>query len=180
MRKTKLENHLNQGGIVAYPTESCFGLGCDPSNKQAIKKILKLKQRDQSKGLIVIGTSVKQLRPLLGHLSMQQFAKLRANWPAALTWVCPASEACHPALTGGRGTIAVRVPAHKGARILCKLTNMPLVSTSANLSGRKSIKTWQAAQRKFGGRVKIIHGKIGHYRRPSQVRDLKSNQVLRK
>lgn len=178
--RPSLHNWLKHGGLIAYATESCFGLGCDPRNPHAINKLIKLKQRDQAKGLIVIGDSLKQLRPLLGNLTHAQQAKLRASWPAALTWVCPASDDCHPALTGGRGTIAVRIPAHRGARMLCAQAEMPLVSTSANLSGKKSIRTWQAAMRQFGGRVKIIQGEIGHYRKPSMVCDLASNQILRK
>lgn len=180
MMGASLHNWLKNGGLIAYATESCFGLGCDPRNPLAIKKLLKLKQRDQSKGLIVIGSNLKQLQALLGNLSHAQQAKLRASWPDALTWVCPASDNCLSTLTGGRGKVAVRIPAHRGARSLCSQAKMPLVSTSANISGKKSIKTWQSAMRKFGGRVKIIQGKIGHYRKPSTVRDLATNQILRK
>lgn len=178
--RASLKQHIKRGGLVAYATESCFGLGCDPQNAHALKKLLKLKQRDKAKGLIVIGAHLKQLKPLCATLSNQQLAKLRATWPAAHTWVVPAADSCSPLLTGGRGSIAVRVPAHQGARNLCILAGMAIVSTSANLSGQKSIKTYQAALRKFSGRVWVLPGKIGHYRKPSTVQDLVSGNILRK
>ncbi len=176
----KIVNHLRGGGIVAYATESCFGLGCDPNSKIALQRLLKIKQRDASKGMIVIGHHLKQLKPLCAQLSTQQLAILRASWPAAHTWVVPANPECEHLLTGSRPNIAVRVPDHKGARALCQQAGMALVSTSANLSGQKSIKTYRAALRKFAGRVWVMQGKIGHYRKPSTVQELLTGKILRK
>lgn len=171
---------LKRGGIVAYATESCFGLGCAPNNSRALAKILHLKRRDQAKGMIVIGAHRLQAMSLCQPLSHAQTALLRSTWPAAHTFVVPAHPNCPPLLTGGRPKIAVRVPDHAGARQLCVLAGMPLVSTSANISGRKSIKTYRAALRKFAGRVRVISGLVGHYRKPSTVQDLETGQYLRK
>jgi len=176
----KLRSFLKRGGIIAYATESCFGLGCDPHSKTALQRLLKIKQRDASKGMIVIGANLKQLRPLCAFLNNHQLSRLRTSWPAAHTWVVPANIKCERLLTGSRPNIAVRVPDHKGARALCQQACMPLVSTSANLSGQKSIKSYRAALRKFEGRVWVMQGKIGHYRKPSTVQDLLTGNILRK
>lgn len=171
---------LKRGGIVAYATESCFGLGCDPHHAVALSKLLHLKRRDQSKGMIVIGANRRQVMSLCQPFSHAQSALLRKTWPAAHTFVVPAHTHCHPLLTGGRAKIAVRVPDHQGARRLCEMAGMPLVSTSANISGRKSIKTYHAALRKFAGRVMVFPGLVGHYRKPSTVQDIETGQFLRK
>jgi L-threonylcarbamoyladenylate synthase len=176
----KLHRFLKCGGIITYATESCFGLGCDPNHSQALKKLIKLKQRDASKGMIVIGAHLKQLLPLCYDLNPKHIAKLKATWPAPHTFIVKASQQCEHLLTGGKSTIAIRVPAHKGARDLCQMAGMAIVSTSANLSGQKSIKTHLAAYRKFGGRVWITQGKIGHYKKPSMIQDLETGKILRK
>lgn len=177
---TKLRRFLKCGGIIAYATESCFGLGCDPSHQQALKKLIKLKQRDASKGMIVIGAHIRQLLPLCSDLNPTQITKLKAAWPAAHTFIVAVNNKCEYLLTGGKDTIAIRVPAHAGARDLCQQAGMALVSTSANLSGQKSIKTYLAAYRKFAGRVWVMQGKIGHYAKPSTIQDLESGRILRK
>jgi L-threonylcarbamoyladenylate synthase len=176
----KLHRFLKRGGIIAYATESCFGLGCDPNHPQALKKLIKLKQRDASKGMIVIGAHLKQLLPLCNNLNPTHIAKLKATWPAPHTFIVKASDQCEYSLTGGKDTIALRVPAHAGARDLCQLAGMAIVSTSANLSGQKSIKTYLAAYRKFAGRVWVMPGKIGHYKKPSTIQDLQTGKILRK
>ncbi len=177
---TTLNIWLKRGGLIAYTTESCFGLGCDPSNAKAIQKLLKLKQRDAAKGLILIGFNAKQLNPFIAPITPQLNHKMRHVWPAAHTWIVPASNHCPPALTGGRSSIAVRVPALKSTRDLCQLANMPLISTSANISGQKAIKTYAACVRQFAGRVRVINGKIGHWRRPSRIQHLLTDQIIRK
>ncbi len=176
----RLQHHLSQGGIIAYATESCFGLGCHPQHSAALNALLKLKQRDAAKGMIVIGANLRQLLPLCAPLSASQISQLRATWPAAHTWVVAAHAQCSPLLSGGQSTIALRVPDHKQARALCQQAGMALVSTSANLSGQKSIKSYRAALRKFAGRVWVIQGKIGHYRKPSTIQDLATGKILRK
>ncbi|MGB4812387.1 MAG: L-threonylcarbamoyladenylate synthase [Methylophilaceae bacterium] len=174
-----LKQHLKRGGLIAYATESCFGLGCDPRNEKAIQKLLKLKQRDATKGLILIGKNARQLAPFVASLSPQLKHKMQRAWPGAHTWLVPASQRCPPVLTGGRDTIAVRVPGLKLSRDLCQVAGMALVSTSANMSGQHAIKTYAACLRKFAGRVLVIHGKIGVRRKPSRIQDLITDQIIR-
>jgi L-threonylcarbamoyladenylate synthase len=171
---------LQRGGVIAYPTESCYGLGCDPMNLHAVKRVLKLKKRSPSKGLILIAAHGRQLRPYLAPVSPALGARMRARWPGPHTWLVPASTACPATLRGAHDAVAVRVTAHRGAAALCRAARMALVSTSANLSGGKPAKTAQECRRLFGKRVLVILGPIGARRRPSTIQDLVSGKIIRK
>lgn len=174
-----LHAHLLRGGLIAYPTESCYGLGCDPRNPSALKRLIRLKGRDASKGLLLIADHVKRLKPFIRPLSAADAARLRQTWPGPVTWVVPASAACPSLLTGGRPTIAVRVTAHPDAARLCRALGMALVSTSANKSGKKPAQTAAECRRIFGAQVRVIAGRIGQRRRPSTLIDLATGTVLR-
>jgi L-threonylcarbamoyladenylate synthase len=174
-----LRTHLRRGGLIAYPTESCYGLGCDPRNARALKRLVALKGRSAAKGLLLIADHFKRLQPFVRPLSAADLARLRRSWPGPVTWVVPASATCPPLLTGGRPTIAVRVTAHVGAARLCRSLGMALVSTSANKSGRKPAKTAAECRRIFGARVRVIAGRIGQRRRPSTLIDLATGTLLR-
>jgi L-threonylcarbamoyladenylate synthase len=176
---TRLVTYLKRGGIVAYPTESCYGLGCDPRNPHALKQLIRLKGRSAAKGLLLIADSFKRLRPFIRPLSATQLAQMKRTWPGPFTWVVPASSACSSHLTGGRSTIAIRVTAHPGAAQLCRTLGMALVSTSANKSGRMPAKTAAECRRIFGPRVRVIDGHIGQRRRPSTLIDLATGAILR-
>lgn len=176
---TRLVTYLKRGGIIAYPTESCYGLGCDPRNPHALKQLIRLKGRNAAKGLLLIADSFKRLRPFIRPLSATQLAQMKRTWPGPFTWVVPASSACSSHLTGGRSTIAIRVTAHPGAAQLCRTLGMALVSTSANKSGRMPAKTAAECRRIFGPRVRVIDGHIGQRRRPSTLIDLATGAILR-
>jgi len=177
-KRGALRAFLKQGGIIAYPTESCYGLGCDPMNRRAVEKILELKVRGAARGLILIAANRNQLRPYATRTSIEDAWK-KGRWPGPVTWVLPAAQSCPEWLTGGRGTVAVRITAHPAAAALCRQAGMALVSTSANKSGAKPAKTWQQCQRLFGKRVRVLKGRIGARKRPSTLIDLASGKVLR-
>jgi len=174
-----LRAHLRRGGLVAYPTESCYGLGCDPRNPRALKRLIRLKGRGAAKGLLLIADHIKRLQAFMRPLSAGDRARMTRSWPGPVTWVVPASAACPPLLTGGRATIAVRVTAHPGAARLCRSLGMALVSTSANKHGKKPAKTAAECRRIFGTQVRVIAGRIGQRRRPSTLIDLATGTVLR-
>jgi L-threonylcarbamoyladenylate synthase len=174
-----LRAFLKRGGLIAYPTESCYGLGCDPANRNAVQYLLKLKGRPQHKGLILIASSFHQLRPYVASLSVEQCRQLAATWPGPHTWLLPASRNCPHWLTGGHHSIAVRVTAHTLAARLCKGIGMALVSTSANTSGAKSARTSRECVRLFGSRVKIVPGRIGKRRKPSTIQDISTGRIIR-
>lgn len=175
----ELRAYLTRGGLIAYPTESCYGLGCDPRNKRALKRLIALKGRDAGKGLLLIADHFRRLRRFVAALPPADLARMKRGWPGPVTWVVPASTACPPLLTGGRSTIAVRVTAHPVAARLCRMLGMALVSTSANKSGQKPARTAAQCRRAFGARVRVIEGRIGARKRPSTLIDLASGTVLR-
>jgi L-threonylcarbamoyladenylate synthase len=174
---------LDHGGIIAYPTESCFGLGCDPRNRDAVKHLLQLKGRPQHKGLILIASSMEQLKLFIAPLNKMQNQQLTTTWPGPHTWLVPAAKNCPVWLTGRHNTIAVRVTAHALSADLCRDAGMALVSTSANYSGYKPAKTARECYKLFGTQVKIIDGAIGKTcgkpRKPSTIQDLATGKIIR-
>jgi len=171
---------LRAGGVVAYPTEAVYGLGCDAGNERAVRRLLDLKQRPAHKGLILIAADLARLRPYLGALPEALLAPVLQTWPGAVTWLLPASDATPDWLTGGRDNIAVRVPAHPAARALCLAWGAALVSTSANPSGRPPARSALQVRRYFGNRLDdILCAPLGGETRPTPIRDARSGVLLR-
>lgn len=175
----KLRSHLKLGGIIAYPTESCYGLGCDPRNRRAVIRLLRLKGRPQYKGLILIGATFSQLQLYAASLDMGEWQKISSSWPGPVTWLLPASRLTPSWLRGSHHSIAVRVTAHPLAAGLCRAVSMALVSTSANRSGLKSVRTYSDCVKTFGDKVLVVPGMSGKRRRPSTIMDLKTDAVIR-
>ncbi|MGH8400603.1 MAG: L-threonylcarbamoyladenylate synthase [Gammaproteobacteria bacterium] len=168
------------GGVIAYPTEAVYGLGCDPLAIDAIDRILALKSRDAGKGFILIASEIEQLLPFLAPLDKPLRQKLEASWPGPVTWIVPAAEAVPDWITGGRDTLAVRVTAHPVARTLCELTGMALISTSANLSGHAPARTALQVRVRLDAEVDhIVTGYTGPQRNPTEIRDARSGSILR-
>lgn len=179
MDSRALRRYLKSGGVVAYPTESCYGLGCDPNNRNAVKKILRLKKRPQAKGVILIAARFKQLQPFLAPLSKEQIARAHAVWPGPHTWLMPTRKHCPAWLSGNHNSLAVRVTAHPDAARLCKNAGMALVSTSANLSGGKAARTARHCRALFGSQVWILPGLVGRRRKPSTIQDFLTGRIIR-
>jgi L-threonylcarbamoyladenylate synthase len=175
----ELRMHLARGGVIAYATESCYGLGCDPRNASAVEKILRLKRRPESKGLILIASDFAQLAPYLAPLPAGLADRLGAWWPGPFTLLLPAARDCPKWLTGRHDKLAVRVTAHPGAARLCHDLGMALVSTSANLAGEETLKTATACRHAFGAHVRVLPGRTGRRGRPSSILDPLSGDVLR-
>lgn len=172
---------IRAGGVVAYPTESCFGLGCDPRNVRAIRRILRLKHRSSTRGLILIADRFAPLRPFLSSdaLPPDRWVYIFASWPGENTWLLPARNASRW-LRGAHATLAVRVTAHREAARLCRLARMPLVSTSANRTGRRALRSAQSVVREFGDGVDyVVPGRVGNARAPSIIRQGATGQVVR-
>jgi len=136
---------FEQGGIIAYPTEAVFGLGCDPDNNSAIEKLLSLKQRSADKGFILLASDYCQLQPYVDEsvISDLQKVKILSRWPGAITQVLPINKNISPLLSGVFETIAVRITQHPDVIALCSKTGKAIISTSANLSGQPAATTWQ-------------------------------------
>ncbi len=178
-RLRQVKAHLSAGGVIAYATESCFGLGCDPFNYLAVRRLLRLKRRPQQKGLIVIGANFAQLQPLVTELPADLRARTCAKWPGAHTWLMPARQSTPRWLRGRHENVALRVPAHAGARSLCRQNKLPLVSTSANRSSRVSIKSYRECLRQFGNAVLVLPGRVGRRKRPSTIAYLLTGEIVR-
>jgi len=167
------------GGVIAYPTEAVFGLGCDPLNAAAIAKLLAIKQRDDSKGFILIAADIIQLEPYI-DVSDKLRDQLLMTWPGPITWVVPAAPGVPDWLTGGRATLAVRVTAHPVAQALCASTGFALTSTSANLSSRPPIRSSLAVRHLLRDKLDyIVPGNVGSQRRPTKICDALTGKILR-
>ncbi len=171
---------LRAGGLVAYPTEAVWGLGCNPADPVTVFELLELKQRHPEKGLILVAADLAQLRPWIAPLSKEARTKVLGSWPGPVTWLVPAAPACPYWLTGAHETLAVRVTAHPVAAALCRAWGGALVSTSANPAARRPARSALAVRRYFGERLDaILAGPTGGAARPSAIRDLASGRVLR-
>lgn len=171
---------LLAGGVVAYPTEAVFGLGCDPQNDRALQRVLDLKQRPAEKGLIVIASDFDQLRSFLVDLPPDIEKRVLVSWPGPVTWVIPARDSVSPLLRGKHETLAVRVTAHPVAAQLCREFGGAIVSTSANLADRPPLLTAQAVCDEFGGAVDaVIDEPTGGGDGVSQIRDALSGRIIR-
>lgn len=173
---------LQQGEVIAYPTEGVFGVGCDPDNPQAIKKLLDLKQRPMEKGLILIAASYEQLLPYIdeSQLTEAQLATVKATWPGPVTWIMPTSSIVTDWVSGQFESIAVRVTDHPLVQRMCNEFGKPLTSTSANLTGEPPCMTTEEVQQQLGQHlVAILEGQTGGREKPSEIRDAKTSKILR-
>ena len=175
-----LAAHLRRGGLIAYPTEYCFGLGCDPRNRRAVLRLLKLKRRPQNKGLILIAGKFAQLAPYLQPLAADQQDILRRDGAQAVTYLMPARPGVPRWLRGRYDTLAVRITAHPGAAALCNTLGMALVSTSANCSGHQPARTYAQCQHLFGNQVLVLPGCVGKRKKPSTICAWMSGKIVRK
>jgi L-threonylcarbamoyladenylate synthase len=171
---------LQAGGIVAYPTEAVYGLGCDPLNREAVMRLLALKQRPWQKGLILIASQRQQLEPYLQAVDREIEAKLAQTWPGPVTWLLPARPGVPYWLRGVHDTLAVRVTAHPLAAALCDTLGGPIVSTSANLAGHEPARSPLQVRRGLADRVDyILHGPLGELKQPTEIRDAGTGRVIR-
>ncbi|HEY1990849.1 MAG TPA: Sua5/YciO/YrdC/YwlC family protein [Gammaproteobacteria bacterium] len=171
---------VRSGGVIAYPTEAVYGLGCDPLQHLAVRRIIALKQRDAAKGLILIASHISQLLPFMAELPAGVLPKLEASWPGPVTWVVPAAPTLPFWLSGGRSTVAVRISAHPIVAALCTALGMALVSTSANKSGQPPARTALSARMQLGeGLDYILPGAVGGLNKPTEIREALTGKVLR-
>lgn len=176
----RLKAHLKRGGLIAYPTESCYGFGCDPANRRAVQRILRLKQRPQRKGLILIASHYGQVARYLQPVTPADQAKLLQDGAQAVTYLMPVKPSCPRWLRGEHDTLAVRFTAHPMAKQLCRNAGSALVSTSANRSGQRSTRTYAECQRLFGKKVWVLPGRVGKRKQPSTIRAWVGGKIFRK
>lgn len=173
---------MHQGGVIAYPTEAVWGLGCDPFNQQAVRTLLSLKKRSANKGLILIASHIEQFNFILKYLNKSQIETMQKTWPGPVSWVVPVSESIPYWISGDHQGVALRVSNHPIVKSLCDIYGGPIVSTSANTQGHRAAKTQLQVRCYFKNNVSldyITQGVVGNRNKPSQIFDLLTQTVIR-
>ncbi|TDK27198.1 tRNA threonylcarbamoyladenosine biosynthesis protein RimN [Luteimonas aestuarii] len=173
---------LRNGGIIAYPTEGVWGLGCDPFDEAATLRLLALKQREVDKGLILIAASPGQLDGLVDWdaLPASRRTAVLATWPGPQTWVVPATEHVPAWISGGRDSVAVRVTAHADVVALCNAYGGALVSTSANVSTQPAPRVRaELDPRIIEGVDAVLDGETSGLAQATSIRDARDDQTIR-
>jgi|ERR1700674_54138 L-threonylcarbamoyladenylate synthase len=177
--RRRLRAHLQGGGLVAYPTASCFGLGCDPRNARAVARLLRLKRRPKHKGLILIAATFDQLAPYLRPLDSASHRRVMSRWPGPCTWLLAASSKTSRLVRGRHDKVAVRLDAHPEAVALCRIVDGAIISTSLNRAGREPVRTYRQALQQFGYAALVLPGRIGRCRKPSTIEDFQTGRAYR-
>lgn len=171
------------GGVIAYPTEGVYGLGCDPRNLVAVQRILHIKRRHWDKGLILIAADLAQVTPFLLPITVNVQEKILNAWHdgEVVTWLLPAKASVSPLLRGQFNSLAIRLSQHMQVTALCRLAGTALVSTSANVARNAPLTTAYAVRRYFGSQLDyVLVGKVGELAQPSPIRDALTEQIVRK
>lgn len=177
---------LWRGGVIAYPTEAVWGLGCDPENQDACLALLQIKKRPVEKGMILVAADMQQFEPLLAPLPAEQQDLLAQAWAAqhatgAVTFLVPDTRCQVPGwVKGEHEAVALRVSRHPLVRALCTAFGGPLVSTSANIAGRPPARTRLAVEKNLGRQLDfVVPGELGGQTNPSRIIDLQTGRTLR-
>jgi len=171
---------IRQGGVIAYPTESCYGLGCDPNNSGAVRRILHIKRRRKEQGVILVSDHISRVMRYVRFFPAATRREILDSWPGPCTWLLPARKNISGWIVGNHASIAVRVSRHHAVRALCRSAGMAIVSTSANRARRKALRTAERVHQEFGNEVDgIMEGLVGTDTRPSVIRDALSGTVIR-
>ena len=171
---------LHAGHVIAYPTEAVFGLGCDPSNEGAVRKLLRLKGRHESAGLVLIASDFSQLKAWIAKVENSLINRAMQTWPGPVTWLFPRAACVPDYVAGTHSTVAVRITAHGPSRALCEAFGSALISTSANHTSARPARTAAEVHDYFGsGLAGILEGELGGGEKPSEIRDLVSGNIIR-
>lgn len=173
---------LRRGWVIAYPTEAVWGLGCDPFDEAAVMRLLAIKQREVAKGLILIAATLDQFDGLLDWdaLPIDRREAVYASWPGPHTWIVPATGRVPHWITGLHDGVAVRVSAHPTVVALCTAFGGPLVSTSANTSGRPPAFAREALDPVVLLQIDgLCVGETGGLSAPTAIRDARTGAALR-
>jgi L-threonylcarbamoyladenylate synthase len=147
---------VRRGGVIAFPTDTFYGLGCDPFNRDAVRHVYEIKQRDRDKPLLLIIASAAALARLTVDPPDGLHTVTSHFWPGPLTVVLKAAAALPPELTAQTGTVGLRLPAYEPARHLASYAGEAITATSANLSGGDNLASADAVVAELGDRVDLI------------------------
>jgi len=171
---------LNDGGVIAYPTEHCFGLGCDPLDKHAVERILKIKRRAMSQGLILIAGNYDHVAVYADISQAAMLDSIHESWPGPTTWLLRKLESTPHWLSGEHKSIAMRHTAHRLSRELCLKFGGALVSTSANRHGQPALLTAKEVMDEMHQELDyIVDAPVGGAEAASKIRDAETGTQLR-
>ena len=172
---------FNAGAVFAYPTEAVYGLGCDPTNGQAVTKLFQLKLRPREKGVILIADHWDKVESYVDieRLEIATLSSVLDSWPSFTTYLLPKSKRAPSWITGDSPYVAIRLTSHPVVCALCATVNSALVSTSANLSGQEAVKKPCELQATFGQRVIYIAGELGGENSPSAIYNALTGELIR-
>jgi L-threonylcarbamoyladenylate synthase len=146
---------LREGGLVAYPTDTLYGLAVDPRRDEAVQRLFDVKARDRASAVALVAADVAQAQQA-GAFGGSELALARTFWPGPMTIVVPASPVLSTWLSGGLGTIGVRVPAHAVARAIAGAFAWCITATSANVSGQPAAMTADEVAASLGSRIDAL------------------------
>ncbi|MEO8466456.1 MAG: Sua5/YciO/YrdC/YwlC family protein [Gammaproteobacteria bacterium] len=171
---------VRSGGVIAYPTEAVFGLGCLPDDEQAVMRLLAIKRRSWRKGLVLIGATLAQLERYAVLPPEPRRSEVLATWPGPVTWSLAARRSTPRWIRGDHDSVAVRLTAHPLARRLCERAGSALVSTSANVSRRAPHRRILALRHELGRTLDgVLAGELGGLGQPTVIRDGRTGRTLR-
>ena len=173
---------LHGGGVLAYPTEAVFGLGCDPHDRSAFERLFALKQRPPTQGVLLIAADFAQVERYIDVAAVPDrvLQQVRASWPGPHTWIFPRSAEVPDWIAGNHAGIALRVTAHESAAALCRAFGGALVSTSANPHGQPPARTAQVIADYFGDALDgVLEAPLGGQLSPTMIRDALSGAIIR-
>ena len=175
---TQATDVLLGGGVIAYPTEGVFGLGCLPDDVDAVARILRIKQRSPEKGLILIAARAEQFDDWIDPDVRGALPEPDPRRP--VTWIVPPAPHVPAIVAGDNPGLAIRITTNPTAAAICETVDMPIVSTSANISGRPVARNRFVLRRNFGRLVDfVVPGECGPASGPSEIRDIRTGKVLR-
>jgi L-threonylcarbamoyladenylate synthase len=180
-RLKRLGKALNRGAVIAYPTDTIWGLGCHPLSSLSVSRILSIKQRPWTKGLILLSSELEYCMPYISaDLTQPQLDKLTQTTVNPITWLVPAHVTCPLWIKGRFPTVAIRITRHPFVKALCTQIQSPIVSTSANRAGLTPIRNSIQAHRQFAGMVDyIVSGFSLGTGRPSEIKSIETNVIIR-
>ena len=173
---------IKKGGIVVYPTESFYGIGADATNEKAVKKVFRIKGREEGKPILLIIGNMDMLYLLVEDIPDYALRLIENFWPGPLTILFRASKYVLSALTGGTDKIGIRMSGYPVARMLSELSGVPITGTSANLSGKAPCKSADEIIKELSGIDIILDAGTLSAQKPTTVVDVtvRPAKIIRK
>jgi L-threonylcarbamoyladenylate synthase len=147
---------IKKGGLVVFPTETVYGLGCNALNKKAVARIFEVKKRDLGKPLLILIGQKGELKKYVKTITPLAKKLIKKYWPGPVTLVFQKSKIIPPAVVAGKDKVAIRLSSNKITQALIRESGLPLIGTSANLSGQNNINSPEEVIKQFRNKVDLI------------------------